>query len=186
MPPLHPAPTIETERLLLRPPIAEDFEAWAAFCADPEVMPFLGGVLDRAGAWRNMSIMAGAWTVRGHSVFSVIEKASGRWIGRIGPWQPEGWPGTEIGYAVARDVWGKGYAYEGAFAAADWAFRDLGWREVIHCIAPANKRSQLVASRLGARILRQARLPEPTNYEVDIWGQTREEWLARDRQKSRQ
>src|SRR5262249_51564292 len=60
MQPLHSAPTLETERLILRPPIPDDLEAWVAFCADPEVTRFLGGVLDRAGAWRNMSVMAGA------------------------------------------------------------------------------------------------------------------------------
>jgi len=184
MQPLHPAPTIETDRLLLRPPIADDFEAWAEFCADPEVTRFLGGALDRAGAWRNMCIMAGAWIVRGQSVFSVIEKSSGRWIGRIGPWQPEDWPGTEIGYSLARHAWGKGYAYEGALAATRWAFDELRWHEVIHCIAPANKKSQLIAKRLGARILREAHLPPPLDYAVDIWGQTRDEWLARDRETS--
>lgn len=172
-------PTLETARLLLRPPAAEDFDAWAEFCADEDVSRYLGGALDRAGAWRNMCTMAGAWAVRGFSVFSVIEKSSGRWIGRVGPWQPEGWPGTEVAYSLAREVWGKGYAHESAAAAIDWVFKDLGWTEVIHCIAPANKKSQRVAARLGSRILRQARLPAPLDVEVDIWGQTRDEWLAR-------
>jgi len=174
-------PTLETARLLLRPPIAEDFEAWAAFCADEEVARYLGGALDRAGAWRNMCAMTGAWTVRGYSVFSVIEKASGRWIGRVGPWYPEGWPGTEVAYSLGRNAWGKGYAYEAAAAAVEWAFEKLGWREVIHCIVPENEKSRRVAARLGARILRHARLPAPLDWETDIWGQTREEWRARRR-----
>ena len=93
-------PKLETDRLLLRPPAAEDFEAWAEFCGDEVVQRFLGGALDRAGAWRNMCIMTGAWTVRGFSIFSVIEKSSGRWIGRAGPWHPEGWPGTEVAYSL--------------------------------------------------------------------------------------
>ena len=71
-------------------------------------------------------------------MFSVIEKASGRWVGRLGPWQPEGWPGTEVGWGLARDAWGKGYATEGAAAAIDWAFDALGWDDVIHCIDPGN------------------------------------------------
>jgi len=172
-------PTLETARLRLRPPAAEDFEAWAAFCADEEVQRYLGGALDRISAWRNMCTMTGAWTVRGFSVFSVIEKASGRWIGRVGPWYPEGWPGTEVAYSLARAAWGKGYALEAVTAAVDWAFNALGWNEVIHCIVPENERSQRLAARLGARILRQARLPAPLNWETDVWGQTRAEWLAR-------
>ena len=66
--------------------------------------------------------MAGAWAIQGFAMFSVIEKVSGRWIGRIGPWQPEGWPGTEIGWGIVRDRCGFGYATEAAAATIDWAF----------------------------------------------------------------
>lgn len=174
-----PIPTLETERLILRAPEPADFEPWAAFCADPEAARFLGGAQERVVAWRTMSTMSGAWFSRGFSMFSVIEKATGRWVGRLGPWQPEGWPGTEVGWGLAREAWGKGYATEGATAAIDWAFRELGWTEVIHTIEAANVNSQAVAKRLGSRILRQAVLPAPLNVTVDCWGQSREEWLAR-------
>jgi len=173
-------PTLETARLLLRPPAPEDFDAWAEFCADAEAQRFLGGALDRASAWRNICIAAGAWTVRGFSFFSVIEKASGRWIGRVGPWQPEGWPGKEVAYGLAKQAWGKGYAHESAGAAIAWAFNHLGWTEVVHCIDPANVPSQRVATRLGARILRKTRLPAPLHWEVEVWGQTRDAWQARN------
>jgi RimJ/RimL family protein N-acetyltransferase len=172
-------PTLETERLILRAPQPEDFEAWAAFCADEEIMRFLGGRQDRVGAWRTMSGMAGGWFSRGFSMFSLIEKETGRWVGRAGPWQPEGWPGTEVGWGLARETWGKGYATEAAEAAIDWAFGALGWTEVIHTIEAANVNSQKVAQRLGSRILRQAVLPAPLNLPVDCWGQSRAEWLAR-------
>ncbi|MET0271921.1 MAG: GNAT family N-acetyltransferase [Phenylobacterium sp.] len=175
-----PIPTLETDRLILRAPAAEDFEAWAAFGADAEAMRHLGGVQDRALAWRGMCTMTGAWVVRGFSMFSVIEKASGRWVGRIGPWQPEGWPGTEVGWGLARETWGKGYATEAAAAAIDWAFANLDWHEVIHSIDPGNVNSQKVAKRLGSTLLRQAEMPSPFLGDVlDIWGQTREQWLAR-------
>jgi RimJ/RimL family protein N-acetyltransferase len=174
-------PTLETERLILRSPEPADFEPWAAFCADEEAARYLGGAQDRIGAWRIMSTMAGAWMSRGFSMFSVVEKSTGRWVGRLGPWQPEGWPGTEVGWGLSRDAWGKGYATEGAEAAIDWAFKTLGWTEVIHTIEAANVNSQKVAERLGSRILRQAVLPAPINVAVDCWGQSREEWLARKR-----
>lgn len=174
-------PTLETERLILRPPIAADFEPWAAFVADEEAGRFLGGAQPRSVAWRGMCAMTGAWTVAGFSMFSVVEKASGDWVGRLGPWSPEGWPGTEVGWGVAREHWGKGYAPEGATAAIDWAFDHLGWTEVIHCIDPGNVNSQNVARRLGSTILRHAVLPAPLNDSVDVWGQTREQWRARRR-----
>jgi RimJ/RimL family protein N-acetyltransferase len=77
--------TIETARLLLRPPMADDLAPWGAMLADPEASRFIGGVQSENGAWRNLALMAGSWTVNGYSNFSVIEKASGRWIGRAGP-----------------------------------------------------------------------------------------------------
>jgi len=172
-------PTLETERLILRPPTADDLEPWVAFAADTEVGRFLGGPQSRAMAWRGICQMAGSWTINGFGMFSVIEKAPAVWVGRIGPWQPEGWPGTEVGWGLARESWDKGYAVEAATAAVDWAFDNLGWTEVIHCIDPENLSSRQVAERIGSKLLRQARLPEPIDMNVDVWGQTREEWRLR-------
>jgi len=176
-----PSPTLETKRLILRPPVAEDFEPWAAFAADPEVGRYLGGPQGREAAWRQMCVVTGAWTVRGFSMFSVIEASTGRWMGRLGPWQPEGWPGTEVGWGLSREAWGKGYASEGAAAAIDWAFETFGWTEVIHCIDADNVNSHAVARRLGSRLLRETTLPPPLDWPVQIWGQSREEWFARPR-----
>ena len=177
-----PAPILETERLILRAPTAEDFEAWAAFHADEEAMRHLGGAQGRALTWRGMCTMIGAWTVRGFSMFSVIEKASGRWLGRLGPWQPEGWPGTEIGWGLVRDAWGRGYATEGSAACMDYAFEILGWSEAIHSIDAQNTASQAVARRLGSTNRGPGVLPPPfQDRPVDIWGQTREQWRARAR-----
>jgi RimJ/RimL family protein N-acetyltransferase len=173
-------PTLETERLILRPPIEADLDAWADFMADEEAMRHIGGVQQRSVAWRSMATFTGAWALRGFSMFSVIEKASGRWIGRLGPWQPEGWPGTEVGWGLARSSWRKGYATEGAIATIDWAFDKLGWTDVIHTIAPANDSSAAVAKRLGSGNRGPGKLPAPFEHlPIDVWGQTREQWRAR-------
>lgn len=170
-------PTLHTDRLILRPPVLQDFDAWAAFMADPESARFIGGVQPRAGAWRGFAMMAGAWALQGFAMFSVIERASGKWVGRLGPWQPEGWPGPEIGWGLARSAWGKGYAQEGASATIEWAFDRLGWSEIIHCIDPANEASKALAARLGSRLRGMGRLPAPFDgSSIEIWGQTREEW----------
>src|SRR5476651_1272250 len=144
---------LETPRLLLRPLRAEDFDAWADLQADAVAARFIGGALPRSLAWRGFMAMAGAWHLQGFAMFSVIEKSTGRWIGRLGPWHPEGWPGTEVGWGLVREVWGRGYATEGAVAAMDWAFAALGWSDVIHSIAPDNHASQAVATKLGSRNL---------------------------------
>jgi RimJ/RimL family protein N-acetyltransferase len=177
---------IVTPRLILRPPHRDDLDAWATMMLDEPAARFIGGVMPRATSWRALMTMIGAWHAHGFAMFSVIEKDSGRWIGRLGPWRPEGWPGPEIGWALAREFWGRGYATEGARAATDWAFDHLGWDRVIHSIHPDNVASQAVARRLGSRNLGPGMLPAP--YEgspTDIWGQSREDWRARSDQDAR-
>ncbi len=171
---------LETDRLILRPPHAADLEDWAAMMADEPAARFIGGVAPRSVCWRQLMTMIGAWHSLGFAMFSVIEKDSGRWVGRLGPWQPDGWPGPEIGWSIVRDRWGRGYAVEGATAAMNWSFDTLGWGNVIHSIAPENVASQRVAQKLGSRNLGPGRLPPPFEADpVDLWGQTREEWRAR-------
>jgi RimJ/RimL family protein N-acetyltransferase len=174
------APILFTRNLLLRPLNGADFEAWAAFHADEEVMRFLGGVQDRAAAWRGICAMAGAWCVRGFSMFSVIERATGRWVGRVGPWQPEGWPGREVAWGIAREFAGRGYAHEAATASMDYAVDVLGWDHIIHTIDPDNIRSIRLAERLGSANQGPTRLPPPLEqFRVDAWGQSATDWRAR-------
>jgi RimJ/RimL family protein N-acetyltransferase len=173
---------LETPRLLLRVPRLEDLDAWAGMMADQEVARFIGGVMPRALTWRVLMAMIGAWHATGVSMFSVIEKSSGRWVGRLGPWMPEGWPGPEVGWTIVRECWDRGYATEGSAAAIDWALEHLGWDRVIHSISPENLASQAVARRLGSRNLGPGALPAPfENAQIDIWGQSRDEWRARPR-----
>lgn len=177
---IAPGPTLETERLILRPTAAEDLEGFVALMSDPESARFIGGVQPRAMAWRGMYAIAGAWALQGYAMFSVLEKATGRWVGRVGPWKPEGWPGPEVGWGLVRECWGRGYATEASAAAMDWAFEHLGWTEVIHSITPLNTASQQVAQRLGSRLLGPGKLPPP--YEatpIELWGQDRDTWRAR-------
>lgn len=179
-----PAPdlglTIETDRLTLRVQRVEDFDGFAEMRADEEASRHIGGQMSRAAAWRRFLEMPGAWLTQGFAMFSVVEKCSGEWIGNVGPWQPEGWPGTEIGWALRRSAWGKGYALEAATASIDWAFANLGWSEVIHSIHPDNTASQVLAQRLGSVNRGPAKLPPPfEDALIDIWAQSREQWLAR-------
>ena len=170
-------PMIETERLILRPTAMEDFDRWAEMMADENAARFLGGVQSRSVAWRGFMTMAGAWSMTGVAMFSLIDKASGRWMGRIGPWTPDGWPGTEVGWGLHPDAQGQGYGLEAATAAIDYAFDVLGWEDVIHCIDPDNTPSQRLAERLGSRNLGPTRMPPPYHeIPCDKWGQTKAEW----------
>src|SRR5262249_33885673 len=132
-------PELETERLLLRAWRESDYEAYARICADPEVMRFLGGkAYTRLEAWRHMAYIVGHWQLRGFGHWAVEEKATGAFVGRIGVQDPEGWPAFEIGWTVAKERWGRGYATEGARRVLEHVFTDMGREHVISLIHPDN------------------------------------------------
>ena len=178
-------PVIETERLRLRPPALADFDAYAAYAADPAGMTFIGGAQSRPVAWRAFMAYAGAWALGGVSMFFVFERrpdgGEGAFVGRVGPWRPDGWPGCEVGWGVAPRFFGRGCAGEAARAAMDFAFDRLGWTDVIHSIDPLNAPSIRLAERLGSVRRADALLPDPINKTVGVWGQTRGQWRARAR-----
>ena len=171
---------LRTDRLILRLPQIGDFDRYAELLGDPEAARHIGGHLSRAAAWRRFLQVPGAWALQGFAMFAVEERESGRWLGQIGPWKPDGWPGNEIGWTFHPDAWGRGYATEAGIAAIEWAFAHLGWDRIIHSIHPDNTASQRLAERLGSRNLGPGKLPAP--YEdspTDFWGQTRADWSAR-------
>jgi RimJ/RimL family protein N-acetyltransferase len=166
--------TLETERLVLRMWREEDFDAYAQICADEEVMRYLGGkTFDRTEAWRHMAFIVGHWHLLGYGHWAVEEKATGRMIGRLGFLNPAGWPGFEIGWTLARDSWGKGYATEGARRALRYAFTEMGRDHVISLIHPENKASIRVAERLGERLEGEA---EIFGIGVLVYGIDRADW----------
>lgn len=140
-----------TDRLSLRRISIADFEAHAEITSDPEVMRFIhDGPLTRADAWWNIARYIGHWDLRGYGMWSVVERSSARVIGHMGYLDPEGGLGFELGWALARSVWGKGYALEGTRAAVAHAFSELDQPHVACVIRPENVRSIRLAERLGA------------------------------------
>lgn len=144
---------LSTERLLLRVFRLDDFEAHAAICADPAVMRYIrAGPLSRVDAWWQLARYVGHWQLRGYGMWAVVERSTGRLIGHLGFLDPEGGEGFELGWALAREAWGKGFALEGTRAAVRHAFTELR-RDHISCvIRPENLRSIRLAERLGATL----------------------------------
>ena len=140
-------PVIETERLRLRAPETRDFDGFAAFVGS-ERARYVGGPVGRRQAWRAFCHIVGHWPLRGYGPF-VIE-LEGVGIGQGGPWRPEAWPETEIGYCLwdARHE-GRGFALEAMRAARAHAWR-IGLSELVSYIEPANAPSIRLAERLGA------------------------------------
>jgi RimJ/RimL family protein N-acetyltransferase len=143
-------PVLETERLRLRGWREEDHAPFARFCASEATARFVGGVCGPDDAWRRIAGQIGHWALRGYGSWVIEEKAGGRWVGYSGLWNPHGWPEPELMWGLDADAHGHGYATEAARRGRDYAYRELGWRTLVSCIAPANAPSQRVAARLGA------------------------------------
>jgi RimJ/RimL family protein N-acetyltransferase len=171
------APRIETERLIVRAPEAEDLDDWALFLADPVATEYVGGTQSRGVAWRNLAMQAGSWRLRGYGMYSLIDKVGGSCIGRAGPHWPEGYPGLEVGWGLLPSYWGRGLALEAVRAIVDRVFIDLGCDEILHLIDPNNVRSIRVAERLGSRRGPREPLPDPySQFIVDGWHLSRSVW----------
>lgn len=174
--------TLETERLVLRAWRLDDFENFATMQADPEVMRFLaadGKPLTRFGAWQDFSAMAGHCALRGFGMFAVVERATGAFVGRVGPWYPEGWPDFEIGWTLRSEYWGRGYATEAANRCIEYAFTELQRSHLVSLIAPGNVRSIRVAERLGEQLEGEVVLPHRPETAVLQYGLHREDWQRR-------
>jgi RimJ/RimL family protein N-acetyltransferase len=169
--------TLRTERLVLRMLREGDLDEYAAMTADPSVTRYLGdgSTLSRADAWRQMAMILGHWRLRGYGMWAVEEAATGRLAGRIGFFNPEGWPGFELGWTLAREFWGRGYATEGARRALEYGFTGLGREHVISLIRPDNLPSVRVAERLGERLEATVELH---GSPALVYGIGREDWLA--------
>jgi len=151
---------LETDRLLLRQFRSGDLDAFARMSRDPDVMRFIGQgkPQSRDDVWRAIALHLGHWQLRGYGNWAAVEKASGECVGRIGLWNPEGWPGLEVGWLLARSHWGRGLATEGGRAARDWAFATLGIDHLISVIHPDNTASIRVAERLGETFERRSEI----------------------------
>jgi RimJ/RimL family protein N-acetyltransferase len=150
---------IETERLRLRLPRAEDAPGLLEAFADPEAMRYIGdgSTTDLAGAEEAVDRWLERWNAWGIGMFVIERAEDARVLGRAGflRWDPETWEiggsETELGWGLAREHWGHGYATEAALALRDWAFGERELTRLISLIQPENLRSVRVAEKLGER-----------------------------------
>jgi RimJ/RimL family protein N-acetyltransferase len=155
---------LETERLVLRLPRLEDAEAIVPLYSDAVAMEFVGGVHPDFAADPTFVVRRWLerWEANGWGQCVVERRADGAVLGRAGlvVWDTSVWriatldeagehAQPELGWALAREHWGRGYATEAARAARAWAYGDLGLARLISVVAPANVRSVRVAEKLG-------------------------------------
>lgn len=173
-------PTITTERLVLRPFRDSDLEAYTAVVTAEPVRAALHSPpsLGRREAWSQMAVFLGMWELRGCGHWAVEERSTGVLVGRAGLNRPEieGWPGTEVGWALHPDHWGKGYATEAGAAAVRYGFAVLGEDELVSVILPENTASQAVARRLGFALAEERVLGHFPQAPHGIWRLDRDRW----------
>ena len=154
---------IETERLVLRPPRLEDASELLAAFADPEAMRYIGdgSTTDLASSEEAVARWLKRWDAWGIGMFVVERREDGRVLGRSGflRWDPETWEiggsETEVGWGLAREHWGRGYATEAALALRDWAIAERGLTRLISLIQPGNVPSVRVAEKIGETLDRE-------------------------------
>lgn len=164
----HPAPTLRTERLILRGFVAEDFAAHEAIMAQSAVQEFLGPPMSREDHWRRIISGVGQWIVNGYGGWMV--EYDGQIVGNCGFFDAQRgiepvWDGQpEMGWIFGREVHGKGIAGEACRAALDWADANLK-RDIWAMISPGNDASFKLAGRLGFEIVQRSPLGEE---EIDV------------------
>jgi RimJ/RimL family protein N-acetyltransferase len=166
----RPQHRVEAPRLLLRLPEASDAQPLLEIHEHPDVVKYVlsgaspGGI---TGAWRSIATMLGHWELRGYGQWTVVEKASGEIVGRVGLWNPEGWPGIELGWITRRSRWGEGFATEAARAALDWSWANVDTDHIISIIQADNLASIRVAQKIGESL---ERIDNHSGAEVHVFG----------------
>ncbi len=170
---MYLCPTVETERLILRPFTEADIDRYADIHNDPQVRSSLHieEPLSRDEAWKHLALWTGQWGLRNSGQWALELKTTGEMIGRAGTHRPQrvGWPGLEVGWTLDPVHQGLGYATEAGRASVGWAFANHEDHELVSTILPVNTASQAVAKRLGFTFLEDRVLPHLPSLPVGIW-----------------
>jgi ribosomal-protein-alanine N-acetyltransferase len=145
------SPLLETERLRLRPVVADDLDHFAALYADPDVMRFIGarGPLSRSLSRERLDFMLDHWLRHGFGMWALFRKDDGAFVGRCGMRYLDNTTQVELGYTLARAHWGQGLATEASLAVVRYAFEVMRVSRLVAVADPANTASVNVMRKLG-------------------------------------
>ncbi len=151
---IPPKPLFETERLSIRHFAPDDLDDFAALCADPEVLRYVGDgtTLPRSEVARWIEVCRQKYAERGYGTSAVFEKSTGNFIGYCGVVRAPGNDFDELIYVFHRSAWGKGYAYEASRAMLEYVFARSSLSEIYATIYADNHTSRKVADKLGMTV----------------------------------
>jgi RimJ/RimL family protein N-acetyltransferase len=164
-------PTLETERLILRPHKREDFEALHAMWAHPSVYKYISGrPSTREQSWARLLRYAGMWQLIGYGFWAMQEKASGRFVGELGfgnferDIEPSFGDAPEMGWVLAPEIHGKGFGSEALAKVVAWGDAFFNHERALCIISPENAASQRISEKNGFR-----KIAETTYTEEPVW-----------------
>jgi len=169
--------SVETERLLLRPFARDDLDEFASINGDADVMRYIGDgkPQTRAQTELRLETILDHWAQHGFGLWALVDKASNALIGFCGLQYLDNTAEIEIGYRLAKQFWGLGYATEAAAATLRYAFEVLGLDRIVAVVQPENFASQSVIEKIGLRYVKEARF---YNSDVEYYAITRSELEA--------
>lgn len=153
-------PTLETERLRLRPMTMEDWPAYAGLMMSDRAV-HMEGPHTLPGAWGMFCHDMALWPLLGCGALMFDDLETGECLGQVGINSGPLFPEHELGWLVYPGAEGKGYAFEAAVAMRDWGFGPRGLSTIVSHIDPDNHRSRRLAERLGAVLELDAERPGP-------------------------
>lgn len=140
---------LETDRLILRPLDKRDVNAIFAMRSDVDVMRFIREPQNRNESANWIKLVSSRWEQDQIGFCAIIEKLSREFIGWCGIWRLQETDELEIGYAVAKRFWGRGFATEAALKFLDYAFDNLENEKIVAVAQPENAASRRVMEKLG-------------------------------------
>lgn len=141
----------ETERLILRPFDAADADAVFAMRKDADVMRFIRAPQNRQETTDWIKLVSSRWRGEKIGFCAMIEKASNEFAGWCGLWHLAETGETEIGYATAKNFWGRGFAPEAAKRFLQYGFEQLNEKKIAAVALPENSASRRVMEKIGMR-----------------------------------
>lgn len=163
----------ETDRLILRPLGSADVDAIFAMRSDSEVMRFIREPQNRAESVSWVKLVSSRWASDNIGFCGIVEKQNGEFIGWCGLWQLQETGDIEIGYAISKDSWGKGFATEAAGRFLRFAFEELKPDRIVAVAEPENTPSRRVMEKIGMKFVR---LGEFYNRELVQYAVDKNDW----------
>jgi RimJ/RimL family protein N-acetyltransferase len=142
-------PILETDRLVLRGPAAEDYPNFEATFTSYRAR-FMGGPLSEYESWMLYAAEIGHWQIHGFGMWMIHDRETDETYGMAGGWYPKGWPEREIGWVIWPRAEGRGIALEAVHAVRAWCYSRLGWQTAVTYVDPKNVASVRLCERLGA------------------------------------